>query len=61
MHYVTRRSRQMQKYKFGGTCPIVLFVGSALGPSDLSSQDGEGNQQVSNLEEGVLVLARESL
>jgi hypothetical protein len=33
----------------------------ALTSSYLAPQDGEGNQQVSNLEEGVLVLARESL
>jgi hypothetical protein len=33
----------------------------ALTSSYLAPQDGEGYQQVSNLEEGVLVLARESL
>jgi hypothetical protein len=26
MHYVTCRSHQMQKHKFGVTCPGVLFV-----------------------------------
>jgi hypothetical protein len=33
----------------------------ALTSSYLAPQDGKGNQQVSNLEEGVSVLARESL
>jgi hypothetical protein len=33
----------------------------ALTSSYLTSQDGEGNQQVSNLKEGVSVMARESL
>jgi hypothetical protein len=33
----------------------------ALTNSYLAPQDGEGYQQVSNLEEGVLVLAQESL
>jgi hypothetical protein len=28
MHYVTRRSDWMQKYKFGVTCPGALFVES---------------------------------
>jgi hypothetical protein len=33
----------------------------ALTSSYLAAQDEEGNQQLSNLEEGVYVLARESL
>jgi hypothetical protein len=28
MHYVTRRSHQMQKNKFSVTCPGTLFVES---------------------------------
>jgi hypothetical protein len=28
MHYVTCRSHQMQKCKFGVMCPIVLFLES---------------------------------
>jgi hypothetical protein len=32
MHYVTRRSHRMQKHNFGITCPIALFMESALGP-----------------------------
>jgi hypothetical protein len=34
MHYVTRRSHQMQKYEFGITCPDVLFMKTALGPPE---------------------------
>jgi hypothetical protein len=28
MHYMTRRSHQMQKHKFGVTCPGTLIVES---------------------------------
>jgi hypothetical protein len=34
MHYVTRRSHRMQKYKFNVTCPGVLFMESTLGPPE---------------------------
>jgi hypothetical protein len=34
MHYVTRRSHQLQKHKFGVTCPGTLFVRSDPGPSE---------------------------
>jgi hypothetical protein len=26
VHYMTRRSHWMQKYKFGVTCPVVIFM-----------------------------------
>jgi hypothetical protein len=32
MHYVTCRSYQMQKHKFGIICPDVLFIETAPGP-----------------------------
>jgi hypothetical protein len=32
MHYVTHRSHQMQKHKFGVTSPNALFVATAPGP-----------------------------
>jgi hypothetical protein len=32
MNYVTRRSHQMQKHKFGVTCPRALFMETAPGP-----------------------------
>jgi hypothetical protein len=31
MHYVSHRSHQMQKHKFGVTCPDALFKEIALG------------------------------
>jgi hypothetical protein len=34
MHYVTRRSHQMQKHKFGVTCPSTLLVESVLAPPE---------------------------
>jgi hypothetical protein len=34
IHYVTRKSTRMQKHKFGMTCPVTLFVGSALDPPE---------------------------
>jgi hypothetical protein len=44
-------------------CKALTFnlLTRALTSSYLAPQDGEGNQQVSNLKEGVSVLARESL
>jgi hypothetical protein len=47
-----------------GRCCKALMLNllkRALTSSYLAPQDGEGNQQISNLEEGVSVLARESL
>jgi hypothetical protein len=47
-----------------GCCCKALMLNlltRALTSSYLAPQDGEGNQQVSILEEGVSVLARESL
>jgi hypothetical protein len=35
MHYVTRRSHQMRKHKFGITSPEALFVKSVPAPPDL--------------------------
>jgi hypothetical protein len=32
MHYMTRRSRRMQKPKFSVMCPGMLFMVSAPGP-----------------------------
>jgi hypothetical protein len=40
---------------------MLNLLTRALTSSYLAPQDGEGNQQVSNLEEGVSVLPRESL
>jgi hypothetical protein len=34
MHYMTRRSHQMQKHKFGLTCPAALFVESEPVPPE---------------------------
>jgi hypothetical protein len=34
MHYVSHRSHQMQKHKFGVTCPDALFKEIALGPTE---------------------------
>jgi hypothetical protein len=34
MHYVTHRSNQMQKHKFGDTCPDALFMETALSPPE---------------------------
>jgi hypothetical protein len=34
MHYVTRRSHQMQKHKSGITCPDALFAISILVPPE---------------------------
>jgi hypothetical protein len=34
MHYFTSISHQMQKYKFGVTCPSKLFVDSVLVPPE---------------------------
>jgi hypothetical protein len=34
MHYVTRRSHRMQKYKFGVMCPGALFVDTVLVPPE---------------------------
>jgi hypothetical protein len=31
MHYVTRRSHQMQKHKFSVMCPATLFIKTAPG------------------------------
>jgi hypothetical protein len=48
----------------GCSCYKALMLNlltRALTSSYLAPQDGEGNQQVSNLKEGVSVLARESL
>jgi hypothetical protein len=42
-------------------CSCCKGLTRALTSSYLAPQDGEGNQQVSNLEEGVSVLAQESL
>jgi hypothetical protein len=36
--YMTRRSHQMQKHKFGVTCPDVLFMKIALGPPEHEKQ-----------------------
>jgi hypothetical protein len=33
MHYVTRTSHRMEKYKFDVTCPGALFVESVLAPT----------------------------
>jgi hypothetical protein len=35
MHYVSCRSHQMQKHKFGITCPDALFIESELVPPKL--------------------------
>jgi hypothetical protein len=35
MHYVTHRSHQMRKQKFGIMCPEALFVKSVLARPDL--------------------------
>jgi hypothetical protein len=35
MHYVTHRSHQMRKHKFGITCPEALFLKSVPAPPDL--------------------------
>jgi hypothetical protein len=40
---------------------MLNLLTRALTSSYLAPQDGEGNQQVSSLEEGVSMLARESL
>jgi hypothetical protein len=34
MHYMTHRFHQMQKHKFGTTCPEALFVKSVLVPPE---------------------------
>jgi hypothetical protein len=34
VHYVARRSYQMEKHKFGITCPDALFVETAAGPPE---------------------------
>ncbi len=34
MYYVTHRSQQLQKHKFGVTCPGALFVESVLEPHE---------------------------
>jgi hypothetical protein len=33
MHYMTRRSHQMQKHKFGLMCPRALFMETTPGPA----------------------------
>jgi hypothetical protein len=58
-----KTSEEEQKGLLGRCCKALTLnlLTRALTSSYLAPQDGEGNQQVSNLEEGVLVLARESL
>jgi hypothetical protein len=34
MHYMTRKSHQMQKHKFVVTCPSVLFMETAPSPPE---------------------------
>jgi hypothetical protein len=66
--YKTKKKTSEEEQKglvlLGCSCCKALTLNlltRALTSSYLAPQDGEGNQQVSNLEEGVSVLARESL
>jgi hypothetical protein len=59
----TSEEEQKDLALLGRCCKALTLnlLTPALTSSYLTPQDGEGNQQVSNLEEGVSVLARESL
>jgi hypothetical protein len=59
----TSEEEQKSLALLGRCCKALTLnlLTRALTSSYLAPQDGKGNQQVSNLEKGVLVLAQESL